>query len=60
MKAARQKGVVLASAAIAKFGLPLLIATGLMIIGWFWTASEPRSRKLRSKWWARREKGARS
>ncbi len=35
VKAARQKGAVLASVAIAKFGLPLLIATGLMIVGWF-------------------------
>lgn len=33
-KAARQKGGVLVSAAVARFGLPLLIATGLMIIGW--------------------------
>jgi hypothetical protein len=34
VNAARQKGGVLASKAIAKFGLPLLIATGLMIISW--------------------------
>ena len=32
VKAAQQKGGVLASAAIDKFGLPLLIATGLMIM----------------------------
>ena len=35
MKAARQKGGVLVSAAVAKFGLPLLIATGLLVISWF-------------------------
>jgi len=35
VKAARQKGGVLVSAAIARFGLPLLIATGLMMICWF-------------------------
>ena len=35
MKAAREKGGVVVSAAVAKFGLPLLIATGLLIIGWF-------------------------
>jgi len=34
VKAARQKGGVLVSAAIARFGLPLLIATALMIISW--------------------------
>jgi hypothetical protein len=39
VKAARQKGGALASAAIAKFGLPLLIATGLMIIGWFFLSA---------------------
>jgi hypothetical protein len=35
VKAARQKGRVLVSAAIARFGLPLIIATGLMLISWF-------------------------
>jgi hypothetical protein len=39
VKAAREKGGVLASAAIAKFGLPLLIATGLMIVGWFFLSA---------------------
>jgi len=39
VKAARQKGGVLASAAIAKFGLPLLIATGLMIVGWLFLSA---------------------
>jgi hypothetical protein len=34
VKAARQKGGLLLSAAIARFGLPMLIATGLLIIGW--------------------------
>jgi len=33
--AARQKGGVLVSAAIARFGLPLLIAAGLMLLSWF-------------------------
>src|SRR5439155_21326553 len=40
VKAARQKGGGLASAAIAKLGLPLLIATGLMIIGWFFLGAD--------------------
>ncbi len=35
VKAARQKSKVLASAAVARFGLPTLIATGVLIIGWF-------------------------
>src|SRR5215475_3271594 len=35
VKAARQKGGVLVSAAVARFGLPLLIATGLMLLSWF-------------------------
>ena len=35
MKVAREKGGVVVSAAVAKFGWPLLIATGLLIIGWF-------------------------
>lgn len=35
VQAARQKGGALISAAIARFGLPLLIATGLMMICWF-------------------------
>ena len=35
VQAARQKGGVLVSAAVARFGLPLLIATGLMMVCWF-------------------------
>jgi hypothetical protein len=35
MAAARAKSKVIATAAIAKFGLPTLVATGLLIIGWF-------------------------
>jgi hypothetical protein len=35
VEAARQRGKVLASAAVAQFGLPTLIATGVLIIGWF-------------------------
>jgi hypothetical protein len=34
MKAAKEKGGVLVSAAIARFGAPLLIATGVILIGW--------------------------
>ena len=34
VKAARQKGGVLVSGAVARFGLPLLIATALLIISW--------------------------
>lgn len=32
---ARAKGSALASSAVARFGMPTLIATGLLIIGWF-------------------------
>jgi hypothetical protein len=39
VKAAREKGGALASAAVAKFGLPLLVAAGLMIIGWFFLSA---------------------
>jgi hypothetical protein len=35
MKAAREKAGVVVSAAVERFGWPLLIATGLLIIGWF-------------------------
>lgn len=35
MKAAREKGGALASAAIARFGLPLLVAAGVIIVSWF-------------------------
>ena len=39
VQAAREKGKVLASSAVAKFGLPTLIATGLLIIGWFFLSA---------------------
>jgi hypothetical protein len=39
MNAARQKGGAVASAAVAKFGLPLLICTGLLIVGWFFLSA---------------------
>ena len=35
VEAARQRSKALASTAVARFGLPTLIATGLLIIGWF-------------------------
>lgn len=35
MGVAKEKGKAIASAAVAKFGLAILIATGLLIIGWF-------------------------
>ena len=35
MAAAREKSKAVAAAAVAKFGLPTLIATGLLLIGWF-------------------------
>jgi len=35
MNAAREKGGAAVSGAVAKFGLPLLVATGLLVIGWF-------------------------
>jgi hypothetical protein len=37
--AARKKGKVIASAAVAKFGLPTLIATGLLMIAWFFLSA---------------------
>jgi len=39
MAAARDKSKAVATAAVAKFGLPTLIATGLLIIGWFFLNS---------------------
>lgn len=35
MTAAREKGGVAVSSVVAKFGMPLLVATGLLIVGWF-------------------------
>ncbi len=37
--AARDKGKVIASAAISKFGLPTLIATGLLMVGWWFLSA---------------------
>ncbi len=37
--AAREKGKIIASAAVAKFGLPTLIATGLLMIAWFFLSA---------------------
>jgi hypothetical protein len=39
MEAARDKSKAIASAAVAKFGLPTLVATGLLIVGWFFLNS---------------------
>jgi len=39
MNAARQKGGAVASAAMAKFGLPLLVSTGLLLIAWFFLSA---------------------
>ncbi len=39
MTAAREKSKAVAAAAVAKFGLPTLVATGLLIIGWFFLNS---------------------
>jgi hypothetical protein len=37
--AAREKGKMIASAAVAKFGLPTLIATALLMSGWFFLSA---------------------
>ena len=39
LAAARAKGGALASSAVARFGMPTLIATGLLIIGWFFLST---------------------
>jgi hypothetical protein len=39
MNAARQKGGAVVSSAIARFGLPLLLATALLIVGWFFLSA---------------------
>lgn len=38
-KVAGEKGKAIAGAAVAKFGVPTLVATGLLIIGWFFLTS---------------------
>lgn len=37
--AARAKGGALASSAVARFGMPTLVATGILIIGWFFLSA---------------------
>lgn len=39
MAVAKEKGAALASGLVAKFGLPNLVAEGLLIIGWFFLAT---------------------
>jgi hypothetical protein len=39
MTAAREKGGAAVSLAVAKFGMPLLVATGLLIVGWFFLSA---------------------
>ncbi len=39
LSAAKEKGAAFASSAVAQFGLPTLIATGLVFIGWFFLAT---------------------
>ena len=39
LSAAKERGAALASTAVAQFGLPTLIAAGLVIIGWFFLAT---------------------
>ncbi|HWA96538.1 MAG TPA: hypothetical protein VG844_18210 [Terracidiphilus sp.] len=39
LSAAKEKGAAIASTAVAQFGLPTLIAAGLVIVGWFFMAT---------------------
>ena len=39
MAMAKEKGSALASSAIAQFGMPTLIATGALLVGWFFLAA---------------------
>jgi hypothetical protein len=39
MNATRETGGALVSSAVARFGLPLLVATGTLIIGWFFLSA---------------------
>jgi hypothetical protein len=39
MAVAKEKGAALASGLVAKFGLPILVAEGLLILGWFFLAA---------------------
>jgi hypothetical protein len=55
MAVAREKGAALASGMVAKFGLPSLVAAGLLIIGWFFlstvTVQLPFMGKLEFTFW---------
>jgi hypothetical protein len=39
MNTARQKGGAVVSSAVARFGLPLVVATGLLIVSWFFLSA---------------------
>lgn len=39
MAAAKQKGAAFASSMVARFGLPNLVAAGLLVLGWFYLAT---------------------
>src|SRR5438094_555480 len=39
MAVAREKGAALASGMVAKFGVPTLVAAGILIIGWFFLST---------------------
>lgn len=39
MNAAREKGGAIVSSAVASFGVPLLVATGLLIVSWFFLSA---------------------
>jgi len=39
MHAARDKGAAMLSSAVASFGMPLLVATGLLMVSWFFLSA---------------------
>jgi hypothetical protein len=55
MAVAREKGAALASGMVAKFGMPSLVALGLLIVGWFFlstvTVQLPFLGKLEFTFW---------
>jgi len=55
MAVAREKGAALASGMVAKFGVPTLVAAGILIIGWFFrstvTVQLPFLGKLEFTFW---------
>ena len=52
MAAARDKSKAVATAAVAKFGLPSLVATGLLFVGWFFlTTVSIRDARLDLTFW---------